>query len=70
MNITVNKREIKVKSDYSMLNTKYKDKDHKHEYIVKSYIFTDKPLNEYEKEKVEDEIKKRINEEWVYEIYS
>ena len=46
-----------------MLNTKYKDKDHKYEYIVKSYIFTDKPLNEYEKEKVEDEIKKRINEE-------
>ena len=63
MNITVNRREIKVGSYYSEIFTKNKDKRQKYEYIVKSHIFSDKPLNEYEKEKVEDEITRRIREE-------
>lgn len=63
MNITVNGREVKVGSYYSEIFTKHRDKHQKYEYIVKSHIFSDKPLNEYEKEKVEDEIHKRIKEE-------
>ena len=64
MNITVNERNIKVKSYYSEIFTKRKDKHQKYEYIVKSHLFADKPLNEYEKEKLEDEITIRINGEW------
>lgn len=63
MKITVNGREIEVKSYYSQIFTKRKDKHQANEYIVKSYIYTDKSLNEYEKEKIEDLITKRINEE-------
>lgn len=63
MNISVNKRDIKVKSYFSEIFTKHKDKHQKYEYIVKSHLFTDKPLNEYEKEKIEDVITMRINEE-------
>ena len=46
MNITVNRREVKVGSYYSEIFTKHKDKHQKYEYIVKSHIFSDKPLNE------------------------
>ena len=63
MEVIINNNPIKVKSDFSFLQVRRSNKNHTNEYIVNSYIFTDKPLNDYEKEKISDFITRRINKD-------
>lgn len=63
MKVTVNNNDLNIRSDFSFIQTRRKNKNHENEYIVTSYIYSDKPLLEYEKEKVSDWITARINKE-------
>ena len=63
MKVTVNNNDLKIRCDFSFIQTKRKNKNHENEYIVTSYIYSDKPLLEYEKEKVSQWITNRINKE-------
>lgn len=61
MEVIINNNPIKAKSDFSFMQVRRSNKNHKNEYIINSYIFTDKPLNEYEKKKISEWITRRIN---------
>ncbi len=60
MKCTVNNKDINVKCDFSFIQTRNKNKNHENEYIVSSIIFTDKKLNDYDKEKIADWITEGI----------
>ena len=61
MKCEINDIPIEVRSDCSYMQVRRKYKNHKNEYIVTSYIYTDKELNDYDKEKISDWITNRIN---------
>lgn len=63
MKCTVNNNDLNIRCDFSFMKVRRTNKNHDNEYIVESYIYSDKPLLEYEKEKVSDWITARINKE-------
>lgn len=63
MKCIVNNKEINVKVDFSTIQTRRTNKNHENEYIVQTYIFTDKPLNDYEKEKISNWITQEIRKD-------
>lgn len=63
MKVTVNNNDLNIRCDFSFMQTRRKNKNHENEYIVTSYVYSDKPLLEYEKEKASEWITNRINKE-------
>lgn len=63
MKCTINNNEIDVKCDFSFIQNRNKNKNHENEYLVQSIIFTDKKLNDYEKEKISDWITEEIRKD-------
>ncbi|MFR3182460.1 MAG: hypothetical protein ACLTPN_02445 [Clostridia bacterium] len=63
MKCTINNKNVNVKCDFSFIQNRKKNTNHENEYLVQSIIFTDKKLNDYDKEKIADWITEEIRKD-------